>query len=44
MLTDRGVRLSDTSIAGLRKYLKKYVKIIGVSEFLTLLLLARENI
>jgi hypothetical protein len=56
MLTDRGVRISDTPIAGRRKYLKnmlndrgrrkylkKYAKLIGVSEFLTPLLLAREN-
>jgi hypothetical protein len=44
MLNDRGARICDNSIAGWRKYLKKYAKLIGVSEFLTPLLLARENI
>jgi hypothetical protein len=43
MLTDRGVRISDTPIAGRREYLKNMLN-DRVSEFLTSLLLARENI
>jgi hypothetical protein len=43
MLTDGGVRIYDTPIGGRRKYLKNKLT-EGVSEFLTPLLLTKENI
>jgi hypothetical protein len=43
MLTDIVVRISDTSIAGQRKYLI-ICKLIGLSEFLTTVLLASWSI
>jgi hypothetical protein len=43
MLNDRGVRISDTPIAGRRKYLKKMLNVKGVRISETLLLTG-ENI